>query len=197
MSMQAVYFPTPAEFRAWLSRNAERMEFLWVGYYKVGSGKASITWPQSVDEALCFGWIDGIRKSIDAQRYMIRFTRRKRSSVWSAVNVARARELHKRKLMQPSGLEAFKARRENRTGIYSFEQRTVELPEPYATRFKRQAGAARYFASQPPSYRKAAVWWVVSAKQEITRERRLARLMEDCASERRLAQFVSAAPRRR
>jgi uncharacterized protein YdeI (YjbR/CyaY-like superfamily) len=112
------------------------------------------------------------------------------------VNVARVRELRRRKLMQPPGLEAFKARRENRSGIYSFEQRTAELPEPFASRLKRHAGAARYFASQPPSYRKAAVWWVVSAKQEATRERRLARLIDDCTSERRLAQFVSAAPRR-
>jgi uncharacterized protein YdeI (YjbR/CyaY-like superfamily) len=193
--MQPVYFATSAEFRAWLSLHSGRAELLWVGYYKAGSGKASVTWPQSVDEALCFGWIDGLRKRIDAERYMIRFSPRKPGSVWSAINIAKVAELTRRKCMRRAGMAAFKLRRENRSGIYSYEQRTAELPEPYAGRLKRRARAAKYFAGQPSSYRKAAVWWVVSAKQEATRKRRLGRLVEDCAAGRRLAQFVSAKPR--
>jgi uncharacterized protein YdeI (YjbR/CyaY-like superfamily) len=190
-----VYFATPAEFRAWLTLHSGDAESLWVGYYKAGCGKASVTWPESVEEALCFGWIDGRRQRIDAQRYMIRFSPRKPRSVWSAVNIAKVEELIRRRRMRPAGIAAYTLRRENRSGIYSYEQRTAELPEPYAGLLKRQARAAKYFATQPPSYRKAAIWWVVSAKQESTRARRFSRLIEDCAAERRLAQFVSAKPR--
>src|SRR6266545_8054500 len=130
--MKARFFKTPAEFRAWLEANHSSSAELWVGFYKKGSGKPSITWPESVDEALCFGWIDGIRKSLDETSYTIRFTPRKSQSIWSAVNIGRADELIKQGLMMPTGMAAFEARKENKSGIYSYEQRSAELPETYA-----------------------------------------------------------------
>lgn len=162
----------------------------WVGFYKKDSGKASITWPQSVDEALCFGWIDGIRKSIDQVSYKIRFTPRKPRSIWSTVNIKRAGELAEQGLMQPAGLKAFAARRENRSGIYSYEQRSAELPAVYAGKLNKNAAAWKFFQSQPPSYRKAVNWWVVSAKKEETRLKRLDTLIEDSAAGRTIPQFT-------
>jgi len=163
---------------------------LWVGFYKKDSGKASITWPQSVDEALCFGWIDGIRKNIDEVSYKIRFTPRKQRSTWSAVNIKRVAELTEQGLMQKPGLEAFAARQENRSGIYSYEQRSPELPAQYAKKLKKNATAWKFFQAQPPSYRKAVNWWVLSAKQEETRLKRLDKLIEDSAAGRRVPQFT-------
>ncbi len=126
--MKPRFFTNPAQFRAWLERNHERATELWVGFHKKGSGKPSITWPEAVDQALCFGWIDGVRRSIDDTSYTNRFTPRKPRSTWSAVNVKRAKELVELGLMAPAGLSALKARQENRTGIYSYEQRPPELP---------------------------------------------------------------------
>src|SRR2546425_1578386 len=120
--MKPVFFPTPASFRAWLSRHNRQRNELWVGFYKRSSGKPSIDWPESVDEALCFGWIDGIRKRIDEESYMIRFSPRKPTSVWSAVNIRNVAKLIKENRMQPAGLKAFEVRKENRSGIYSYEQ---------------------------------------------------------------------------
>ena len=161
-----------------------------MGFYKKDSGKASITWPQSVDEALCFGWIDGIRKNIDEVSYKIRFTPRKQRSTWSAVNIKRVPELTEQGLMEAAGLKAFAARQENRSGIYSYEQRSPELPPQYAKKLKKNAAAWKFFQAQPPSYRKAVNWWVVSAKQEETRLKRLDKLINDSGEGRRISQFT-------
>jgi uncharacterized protein YdeI (YjbR/CyaY-like superfamily) len=139
-----------------------------------------------VDEALCFGWIDAIRKSVDEIRYIIRFTRRRRGSIWSAVNIKRARELSEKGLMKPSGVAAFNARKENRSGIYSYEQRSANLNGPYEKKLKQNKVAWDFFYAQPPSYRKAIGWWVVSAKREATRQKRLQKLIEDSANRKRL-----------
>jgi uncharacterized protein YdeI (YjbR/CyaY-like superfamily) len=183
--MHPLFFATAAEFGAWLESNhASSMELV-VGFYKKGSGKPSLTWPESVDQALCFGWIDGIRRSIDEVSYTIRFTPRKPRSVWSAINIKRVGELTELGLMRPKGLQAYEKRTENRSGIYSYEQRSVELPEPYAKIFKKNKPAWKFYASQPASYRKLTCWWVVSAKREETRLKRLANLIEVSGQGRR------------
>ena len=176
--MNPRFFKTPSAFQKWLAANYGKSKELWVGFYKKNSGKPSITWPESVDEALCFGWIDGIRKNIDAESYKIRFTPRKPSSVWSAVNMRNVERLIKEKRMQPAGLKAFAARKEYRSGIYSYEQRSPELVEPYLGKLKRNKAAWKFFQAQPPGYRKVMNWWIVSAKQEATRLKRLEKLIE-------------------
>ena len=188
--MKVKFFKTPSDFRKWLTAHHALETELWVGFYKKDSGKASITWPQSVDEALCFGWIDGIRKNIDEVSYKIRFTPRKQRSTWSAVNIKRVPELTEQGLMEAAGLKAFAARQENRSGIYSYEQRTPELPAQYSRKLKKNAAAWKFFQAQPPSYRKAVNWWVVSAKQEETRLKRLDKLIDDSAEGRRIPQFT-------
>jgi uncharacterized protein YdeI (YjbR/CyaY-like superfamily) len=184
------FFKSPSDFRKWLETNHARAAELWVGFYKKDSGKPSITWPQSVDEALCFGWIDGIRKSIDDVSYKIRFTPRRPRSIWSAVNIKRAQELIEQRLMRPAGLKAFQAREEYRSGIYSYEQRPPELPDPYGRQLKENSAAWKFFQAQTPSYRRAATWWVVSAKREETRLKRLNKLMDDSANGRSISQFT-------
>jgi uncharacterized protein YdeI (YjbR/CyaY-like superfamily) len=184
---EAVFFRTPADWRAWLEAHAADETELWVGFHKRGSGETCITWPESVDQALCFGWIDGRRQSIDAARYRIRFSPRKASSIWSTFNTARVSELDELGLMQPAGLEAFARRREARSGIYSHEQaREPELEAEQQALFEARPEAWGFFRAQPRSYRKAALWWVVSAKRAETRARRLAQLIEDSAAGRRL-----------
>jgi len=180
------FFKTPSAFRKWLEAHHATSKELWVGYYKKGSGKPSIDWPQSVNEALCFGWIDGIRKSIDEESYKIRFTPRKPGSVWSAVNIRNVEKLVKEYRMQPAGLKAFEARKEYRSGIYSYEQRSPELVEPYLGTLKRNKAAWKFFQNQPAGYRKMMNWWIVSAKQEATRLKRLAKLIEVSAQGRRI-----------
>ena len=184
--MEIVFFPTPTELRKWFRRNHAREPEVWVGFYKKNSGQPSITWPESVDEALCVGWIDGIRKSIDEESYMIRFTPRRRGSVWSAVNIKRVEVLTNEERMRSPGLAAFAARRENRSSIYSYEQRSEQLPEPYADLLRRNQKAWRFLQAQPPSYRKTIGWWVVSAKQEATRQKRLQKLIAESATGHRL-----------
>jgi len=184
--MNPKFFATQADFRAWLDRNHETAAELWVGLHRKGSGKPSITWPEAVDHALCFGWIDGIRKRVDDTSYMNRFTPRRPTSMWSAVNVKRALELIELGLMAPAGLRAFEARRDNRIGIYSYEQRPQELPAKYARPFRANARAWKAWRAMPPSYRKAATWWVISAKREETRERRLTTLIETTARGERI-----------
>jgi uncharacterized protein YdeI (YjbR/CyaY-like superfamily) len=185
--MKATFFRTPADLRKWFKTHHTTAAELWVGFYKVGSGRPSITWPESVDEALCVGWIDGIRKTIDDESYTIRFTPRKTVSTWSAVNIRRVQVLTDEKRMLPAGLKAFEARRENRSGIYAYEQRPTELDQPYLGHMKRNKAAWEFFQAQPPSYRKAVIWYVVSAKQEVTRLKRLKKLVEECARGRRLS----------
>src|SRR5215471_10419410 len=175
------FFPTPSAFRKWLAANHAKSDELWVGFYKKSSGKPSITWPESVDEALCFGWIDGVRKSLDEQSYVIRFSPRKPNSIWSAVNIRNMERLISEQRVQPAGLRAYEARKENRSGIYSYEQRSPELVEPYARMFKRHRSAWKFFSAQPPGYRKMMNWYVVSAKQEATRLKRLDILIKSSA----------------
>ncbi len=180
------YFRTPAELRKWFKANHRKARELWVGFHKRGSGQPSITWPESVDEALCVGWIDGIRKSIDEHRYTIRFTPRKSRSIWSSVNIKRMHELTAAGRVLPAGEEAFAARQENRSGVYSYEQRRERLEEPYASMLKRNRKAAAFFEAQPPFYRKMMGWFVVSAKREETRLARLKVLVEACEKGKRL-----------
>lgn len=190
MALKPRFFKSPSDFRKWLAAHHANAKELLVGFYKKDTGKQSITWPESVDEALCFGWIDGIRRRIDDDSYSIRFTPRKASSTWSAVNIARAKELNREGRMAAAGEKAFAARKENRSGIYSYEQRSAELVEPYAGKLRRNKAAAKFFALQPPSYRKAANWWVISAKQEETRLRRLDKLISLSAAGETIPQFT-------
>jgi uncharacterized protein YdeI (YjbR/CyaY-like superfamily) len=157
-----------------------------VGFHKVDSGRPSITWPQSVDQALCFGWIDGVRKSLGATSYTIRFTPRRPRSIWSKVNLQRTRELIRAGLMRPAGRKALEARDDRRSGVYAYEQGTVILPARYLALLKRNRAAWAFYAAQPPGYRKITARFVLSAKQEATRQRRLARLIADSAAGRRI-----------
>jgi uncharacterized protein YdeI (YjbR/CyaY-like superfamily) len=184
--MNPRFFKTTSAFRKWLTANHAKSKELWVGFYKKSSGKQSITWPESVDEALCFGWIDGIRKTIDDESYKIRFTPRRPGSVWSAVNIRNVTRLIKEERMQPRGLKAYEARKEYRSGIYSYEQRSPELVEPYLSKLKRNKAAWKFFQAQPPSYRKMMNWWIVSAKLEETRLKRLEQLIEHSAQGKRI-----------
>ena len=186
--MKPEFFQTPADFGIWLEKNHATATELWIGFYKKDSGKPSITWPESVDQALCFGWIDGIRKGVDEISYKIRFTPRRRGSIWSAINIKRAKELVRQKQMRPTGLKAFAARIENKSGIYSYEQRKTDLEEPYAKLLKKNKEAWNFFEKQPPSYRKMIGWWIISAKKEETRMARLAKLISESAKGKRLLQ---------
>ena len=175
-----LFFKTPADFRAWLNQHHSTKEDLSVGFYKKDSGKSSITWPESVDAALCYGWIDGVRRSIDKISYQIRFTPRKPTSTWSAINIKRVAELTKLGLMHPAGIKAFEARQDDKTAIYSYEQRkTSKLPPAYEKQFRANKEAWTFFQRQSPWYQRTATYFVISAKQESTRQKRLARLIQD------------------
>ena len=189
--MKPAYFPTPADFRAWLTENHAAHTELFVGFHKKDSGKPSITYPEALDQALCFGWIDGVRKSISPTSYMVRFTPRKPKSYWSKVNTKRANELVKQDLMQPPGAKVFQARDLTTTNRYSFERETAKLPPAFTRQFKSNPEAWTFFQSQPPYYKRVATFWVVSAKQEPTRLRRLESLIATSARHRRLDQFLS------
>ena len=188
--MKPTFFETPDDFRRWLERNHDKATELLVGFYKRGSGRPSITWPESVDQALCFGWIDGVRKRIDDVSYTIRFTPRKKSSNWSAINIRRVEELKKLGMMQPSGLRAFEHRSEAKSAIYAYENEPKRLPPADEKRFRANRKAWAWFTSQAPSYQRLAIYWVLDAKREETRERRLAALIDDSAEERRLARYT-------
>ena len=188
-SMDVRFFASPAELRAWFEEYHDRAQELWVGFYKKATGRPSITWPEAVDQALCYGWIDGIRKRVDDSSYTNRFTPRRPGSTWSAVNVKRVGELSELGLMQTAGLAAFNRRDEAKTNLYSFEQGAVALDEAYEQRFRANTPAWDVFQSQPPSYRRTAIWWVMSAKKEETRLKRLATLIADSEQGRRLAQL--------
>jgi uncharacterized protein YdeI (YjbR/CyaY-like superfamily) len=185
--MDITFFKAPADFRKWLEKHHATERELWVGYYKKDSGKPSITWPESVDEALCFGWIDGVRKSVDESSYKIRFTPRKRGSIWSAVNLKRAQELIETGRMQPAGLQAFENRKEDNERRYSYEQQGAKLPEEYERKMQANPKAWSFFQAQAPGYRKMAGWFVMSAKKEETRLRRLDRLIADSERGQRLS----------
>jgi uncharacterized protein YdeI (YjbR/CyaY-like superfamily) len=189
-STKPIFFPTSSAFRAWLAKHHAKAAELWVGFYKKDSGKPSITWPESVDQALCYGWIDGVRKSIDATSYKIRFSPRRAESIWSAINRKRIEELIAEGKMKPAGLKAYEGRKENRSGIYSYEQRPAEMVEPYAGLFKKNKGAWRFFQDQPPYYRRVVTWWIVSAKKEETRIKRLDKLMAHSGRGERLPELM-------
>jgi uncharacterized protein YdeI (YjbR/CyaY-like superfamily) len=186
-SHEPTFFATPAGFRAWLERHhTDRTEVI-VGFHMKASGTPSMTWSEAVDEALCFGWIDGVRRTVDATRYTIRFTPRAARSTWSAVNVARVEALTAEGRMTPAGLAAFERRDPARTAIYSHEQRAAATLEPaMERRFRADRAAWAWFQDQAPSYRRQATWWVVSAKKPETRERRLEQLIADSAAGRRV-----------
>jgi uncharacterized protein YdeI (YjbR/CyaY-like superfamily) len=186
MSTKSKFFRTPSDFQKWPEKNHSTIGELWVGFYRRNSRNQSITWPESVDEALCFGWIDGIRKRIDEISYKIRFTPRRRGSIWSAINIKRAQELKKETRMWSAGSKAFAARVENKSGVYSYEQRRSELDEPSGKKLKKNKAAWDFFQAQPPSYRKMISWWIVSAKKEETRSQRLKKLMTASAKGKRL-----------
>src|SRR5512142_1057066 len=177
-SMTIIFFPTPADFRTWLEEHHATASELLVGFYKTRSGHPSITWPESVDQALCFGWIDGVRKSLDDISYTIRFTPRKARSTWSAVNIKRAKELIEQGLMCPAGLKAFEARSDDNSAIYAYEQRhNPTLPEADEAQFRANSRAWSFFQAQPASYRRTAYWWIISAKKRETQIKRLGQLI--------------------
>jgi uncharacterized protein YdeI (YjbR/CyaY-like superfamily) len=180
MDMEPVFFASSEQFRAWFEEHGGQAVELLVGFYKKDSGIPSITWPQAVDAALCFGWIDGVRKRIDDNRYTIRFTPRKPSSIWSAINIRKIQELTAKGLIRPAGVEAFQKRREAKSVIYAYEQKdAMEFGAPLEKEFRANRKAWKFFLAQPVWYRRTATWWVISAKKDETRQKRLATLMED------------------
>jgi len=180
------FFETPATFRVWLRKHHRTADELWVGFYKKAAGRPSITWQEAVDEALCFGWIDGIRKSVDAESYTNRFTPRRRGSVWSAVNTRRALELIKDGRMRAAGKAAFEARDAAKTDALSRVRVAARLEKAHEAQFKANVAAWEFFSAQPPGYRRMAAWWVLSAKRNETQAKRLATLIQRSASGRRL-----------
>jgi uncharacterized protein YdeI (YjbR/CyaY-like superfamily) len=184
---EALFFATPDHFGKWLEAHHGNTSELWVGFYKKGSGRPSITWPESVDEALCVGWIDGLRKTIDAESYKIRFTPRKKTSNWSAVNIGRVRELTKLGRMRPAGVKAFDSRKEEKSGIYAYENRkSAVLGKADEKQFRARPKAWDFFQHQPAGYRKLATWWVISAKREETKKKRLEKLISESEAGRRV-----------
>ena len=183
------FFATPAKFRSWLAKNHAKQTELIVGFWKKGSGKPSITWEESVEQALCFGWIDGVRRSIDEERYTIRFTPRRPTSIWSAKNLNTMKALIEQKRVAPAGLAVYEARDVAKTNRYSFERARVEFDDGQARAFRRNRKAWAFFQTQPPSYTKAVTNWVVSAKKPETRAKRLAQLIADSEAGLRIAQM--------
>lgn len=185
--MNPIYFTSAAEFRHWLERHHATATELWVGLYKKSSGKSGITYREAVDEALCFGWIDGLLRSIDALSFMQRFTPRKLGSIWSNINVGHVGRLKAAGKMHPAGLAAFEARKPERTGIYSFESKVpAKLSAPFTREFRADQKAWKFFSAQPPGYRRLAIFKVMSPKQAATRQRWLDRLIAASAAGQRI-----------
>lgn len=176
--MEPIFFPTQFAFRKWLEKNHETAAEVLVGFWKVGTGKPSLTWSESVDQALCFGWIDGIRRSRDKESYTIRFTPRRPKSIWSKINIEKVNRLKKEGMMRPAGLAAFEKKEDHRAVIYSYENRPRDFEPKYEKLFKKNRKAWMFFQAQAPSYRRRAIYWVMSAKQEATRLSRLEKLLE-------------------
>ena len=185
--MSPTFFETQEQFRAWLEDNHLSSKELIVGYYKVGTGKPSMTWSQSVDQALCFGWIDGVRRTVDEESYCIRFTPRRKTSIWSAINVKKVEELTKKGLMKPEGLKAFEHLDEKKSLIYSYETQIKTLDPSLENQFKANSVAWDFFSKQAPSYRKVTIHWIMSAKQEKTRLSRLEKTIEFSTQQKRLS----------
>jgi uncharacterized protein YdeI (YjbR/CyaY-like superfamily) len=184
-----LFFPSAAAFGKWLEKHHASAEVLWVGFHRKATGRPSLTWNESVDEALRFGWIDGVRKSVDDGAYTIRFTARKPGSIWSAKNIKRMNELIAAGVVAPAGLAAFERRTEERSRRYSFEQDAVGLPADVEEQFRANRKAWAFWEAQPPGYRKTATWWMISAKRADTRQRRLETLIADCASGERIKEL--------
>jgi len=194
--MNVVFFQSAAGFRDWLEREGETRSELWVGFYKKASGKPSISYPEAVDEALCFGWIDGLRKTVTPDAYTIRFTPRKPKSQWSSINIKRVQELSRTSRMRPAGLKAFEGAT-SQSRKYSYEQRDrARFGAPQEKRFRASRKAWEFFQSQPPWYRRTATFWVISAKKPETRERRLAALIADSARCKPIKPLARPAPLR-
>ena len=192
MSTDAIFFSSPAEFRAWLEEHHGTASELWVGYYKKATGKPTMTWPEAVDEALCFGWIDGKLQRIDEERHRQRFTPRRRGSNWSAVNIAKVAELRAQGRMTAAGEAAFAARRDDRSAVYSYERRhEATFDGEQEAAFRAHEAAWAWFSNQSVSYRQLATFWVVSAKRPETRAKRLATLIECSAAGRRVPALTS------
>lgn len=189
------FFRTGDAFRRWLKTNHDKRDELWVGFYRKDSGKGGITYAQALDEALCYGWIDGIRKKLDEESFTTRFTPRKPRSIWSNVNVKHVARLTSEGRMQPPGIAAFEKKDESRSGVYAFERETAQLEPEMIERFKRDRVAWKFFESQPPYYRRVTSWWVISAKREETRNSRLEKLIKHSAREERLPQLTPAPAR--
>lgn len=185
-SEKPIFFKTPEEFRSWLEKNHKIKTELYVGYYKKATGKPTMTWSQSVDEALCFGWIDGIRRSIDKESYCNRFTPRRETSRWSTVNIKKVEELIKSGLMQPAGLQIYNKRKEERSGISSYESEAKQLQEEFESKFKENKTAWEYFSHQAPSYKRTIIHWILSAKQEKTKLARLEKTITESEKQKRV-----------
>ena len=186
------YFKSASEFRQWLEVNHARVGELWVGFFKKDSGKAGLTYAEAVDEALCFGWIDGLKKRVDELSYTHRFTPRKPTSNWSRINIQHVERLQKAGRMTPAGLKAYAARKPERSGIYSFENAPRSLAPADEKQFKADAVAWEFFHRQPPGYQRTAIWWMVSAKKPETRARRLSQLIQESRNGRRLGQVTGS-----
>lgn len=184
--MEIIFFENQGKFREWLTINHAIKTELIVGFYKIKSGKASMTWSESVDQALCFGWIDGVRKSINSESYSIRFTPRKSNSIWSAINIHKVEALIAAGAMRPEGLKAFSFRKEENSKIYSHEKETVELTEEFTKKFKENKKAWDFFITQAPSYQKVITHWIISAKQEKTRLSRLEKAIQESELQKRI-----------
>jgi len=193
MPPKPTFFPAPADFRAWFEANHDKSRELLVGFHKRDSGKPSITWPESVQVALCFGWIDGVRKSLDETSYMIRFTPRKPTSTWSFININLVRKLTKQGLMHPAGLKAFAARSEKKSAIYSYEQRkNPQFAREQEKQFRANKSAWEFFRSQAPWYQRVTTYWVISAKREETKLKRLSELIGHSQDQHRLPGLITA-----
>jgi uncharacterized protein YdeI (YjbR/CyaY-like superfamily) len=181
------FFATAAAFRQWLELHAAEATELLVGFHKVDSGRPSMSWSESVDEALCFGWIDGVRKRIDDHSYSIRFTHRRASSIWSAINIAKFEQLQSEGRMTPAGAQAFAHRKEHKSAIYSYEQEeSAELSAQELREFRRNKQAWQFFEAAPPGYKKQMLHRIVSARKPETRAARLAKLVQASAAGQRL-----------
>jgi len=184
--MTPIFFATPTAFRKWLEKNHQKKTELLVGFYKIDSGKPSITWSQSVDQALCFGWIDGVRKSIDEISYTIRFTPRKPTSIWSAINIRKVEELRSSGLMTSAGEKAFGHKTESKSGIYSHENEPANLDPSFTKLFKKEKVAWEYFNAQAPSYKRLMIYWIMNAKQEKTSLSRLEKTIDYSRQQKRV-----------
>jgi len=184
--MTPIFFTNQTSFRRWLEENHEKETELLVGFYKKDSGKPNMTWSQSVDEALCFGWIDGVRRSIDKDSYCIRFTPRRPSSSWSTINISKVKELIRQELMQPAGLEIYKHRKEEKSRLASYESKAKQLDRNLLAKFKANKTAWDFFSKQAPSYQKTIIHWIMAAKQETTKISRLDKTIQESEKQNRL-----------